>query len=79
MTTKVKTNEKKNNFREIKKLMSKLERKERERATIQAKLNKLDIDIPAIKKELFDALNEEETEVKKDDKNIETTTNNFMS
>ena len=73
--TKTETDVKKNNFRDIKKLMTKLEKKERERATIQAKLKQLGRDIPAIKKELFDALNEEETEVK----NIETTTNNFMS
>jgi len=73
MTT---TDEKKNNFKEIKKLMIKLERKEKERATLQAKLKRLDSDIPTIKKELYLALN---GEVKNDDKNIETTTNNFMS
>ena len=75
MTTKVKTNEKKNNFKTIKKLMTQLERKEKERVTLQAKLKRLDDDIPAIKKELYIALNDGV----KDDKNIETTTNNFMS
>ena len=70
------TDEKKNNFKTIKKLMNQLERKEKERVTLQAKLKRLDDDIPAIKKELYLALN---GEVKNDDKNIETTTNNFMS
>ena len=74
MTTK--TDEKKNNFKTIKKLMTQLERKEKERVTLQAKLNRLNNDIPKIKKELYLALN---NEVKNDDKNIETTTNNFMS
>ena len=73
----VKTDVKKNDFKNIKKLMNQLEKKERERVTIQAKLNKLDIDIPTIKKELLEALNEQVTEVKKDDKNIEI--NDFLS
>ena len=57
MTTK--TDEKKNNFKTIKKLMTQLERKEKERVTLQAKLNRLNNDIPAIKKELYLALNGE--------------------
>jgi len=74
------TNEKKNNFKEIKKLMTQLERKEKERVTLQAKLKRLDSDIPTIKKELYKALNNEVKEVKNDDKNIEATTpNNFIS
>jgi septal ring factor EnvC (AmiA/AmiB activator) len=67
------TDEKKNNFKTIKKLMTQLERKEKERVTLQAKLNRLNNDIPKIKKELYLALNN-------DDKNTETTTtNNFIS
>jgi septal ring factor EnvC (AmiA/AmiB activator) len=61
------TDEKKNNFKTIKKLMNQLERKEKERVTLQAKLKRLDSDISDIKKELYLALNNEV----KDDKNIE--------